>query len=237
MTRTRLNAATAALMFIAALTACEQTSETRTERKFVELGGAASADVRIDMGAGELDLAGGAPGLMEASFTTNIRRWEPRVEYDVFGGKGRLTVKQKRLGGLFLGSSKNQWEIRLGGGVPIDLGVDLGAGESKLDLRGLDLGSLSIDMGVGEMTLDLSGPHARSLRVSIDGGVGHGTIVLPRDVGVKVAVDGGLGSVSADGLNREGRKHIYTNDAWGRSPVSLEIEIDAGIGSIDLRAR
>jgi len=235
MIRTTRKAALAVLTIVAALTACEHVSETRTARESVELGGAASADVLIKMGAGELELAGGAQGLMDASFTTNVRRWEPRVEYDVFGGKGRLSVRQRRSGGLFLGHSKNEWTIRLGGGAPIDLTVDLGAGKSELDLRGLDLSALEIDMGVGEMTLNLSGPLKKSLQVSIDGGIGHGTIVLPRDVGVKVDIDGGLGSVDAHGLNRTGRGHVYTNDAWGRGGVSLEIKIDAGIGSIDLK--
>ncbi len=235
MTRNTRLAALAVLTIVAAVAACEHVSDTRTERKAVDLGGATSAEVRIKMGAGELQLEGGAPGLMDASFTTNVRRWEPRIEYDVFGGKGRLSVAQRRGGGVFLGRSKNEWDIRLGGAVPIDLEVGLGAGESKLDLRGLDLRSLEINMGVGEMKLDLSGVLKQSLRATIDGGVGHGTIVLPRDVGVKVEVDGGLGSIDAHGLTKVGRGHVYTNDAYGRSQITLELKIDAGIGSIDLR--
>jgi len=90
-------------------------------------------------------------------------------------------------------------------------------------------------MGVGEMKLDLSGPLKRSLRATIDGGVGHGTVVLPREIGVKVEIDGGIGSVSARGLNKTGPGHVYTNDAYGRTDISLELKIDAGIGSIDLK--
>ena len=107
MTGHMRSAALAVVALVAAVSACEHVSDTRTERKAVELGGATSAEVRIKMGAGELDLVGGAPGLMEASFTTNIRRWEPRVDYSVFGGKGRLTVEQRRGRGLFLGHTKN----------------------------------------------------------------------------------------------------------------------------------
>lgn len=235
MTGKTRSAALAVLTIVAVVSACEHVSETRTERKAVDLGGATSAEVRVKMGAGELELGGGAPGLMEASFTTNVRRWEPRVDYSVFGGKGRLSVGQRRGGGLFLGHSKNEWTVRLGGAVPIDLEVGLGAGESTLDLRGLDLRSLEINMGVGEMKLDLSGPLKRSLRATIDGGVGHGTVILPREIGVKVEIDGGIGSVSARGLNKTGPGHVYTNDAYGRTDISLELKIDAGIGSIDLK--
>jgi len=237
MTGKTRSAALAVLTIVAAVAACEQPGDTRTERKSVDLAGATSAQVRIRMGAGELALAGGAPGLMEASFTTNVRRWEPRVDYDVFGGKGRLTVEQRRQGGLFLGHSKNNWDISLGGAVPLDLEVGLGAGESRLDLRGLDLRSLEIKMGVGEMKLDLSGPLKQSLRATIDGGVGSGTVILPNTVGVKVEVNGGLGSINANGLTRTGRGHVYTNDAYGRSDLTLELRIEAGIGSIDLKVR
>jgi hypothetical protein len=50
-----------------------------------------------------------------------------------------------------------------------------------------------------------------------------------------VEVEGGIGSVDASFLNKNG--NIYTNDAYGKTPVSLDIRIEAGIGSIDLITR
>jgi len=89
-------------------------------------------------------------------------------------------------------------------------------------------------MGVGEMTLDLRGPWTKDCKVTIDGGVGSGRIYLPTDIGVRVHVDGGLGSIHADGLVKS--EGYYVNDAYGRAPVTLDVRIDAGIGSIELRA-
>ena len=132
-----------------------------------------------------------------------------------------------------MGSSKNEWDVRLNGGIPIKLEVDLGAGESRLDLSDIDLRSLTIDMGVGEMKLDLRGRCEQNLDVSIDGGIGSGTLYLPGDAGVRVRVDGGIGSVHAPGFNKSG--HVYTNDSYGKAPITIDIDIDAGIGSIDLR--
>jgi hypothetical protein len=88
-------------------------------------------------------------------------------------------------------------------------------------------------MGVGEVALDLRGPHASGFPVKIDGGVGSAKLLLPSEVGVQVKVDGGLGSVNPRGLEKRS-KGVYVNDAYGRSPVTIEVDIDAGIGSLDL---
>jgi hypothetical protein len=46
--------------------------ELQTESQTVELGGATSVRVEIDMGAGELDVTGGAAELLEADFAYNV---------------------------------------------------------------------------------------------------------------------------------------------------------------------
>jgi hypothetical protein len=212
---------------------CEETADFTTDTKTVEAAGAEAVEMNIKMGAGELRVSGGARALMEADFTYRTRRQPPEVDYRVTGTRGYLSVRQRRGGGIHIGSSKNEWDIRLNSQIPTVLKVDLGAGETRLDLAEVDLRSLTIDMGVGEMRLDLRGRHERSLEVSIDGGIGSGTIYLPREVGVRVRVDGGIGSVDAHEFRKQG--HVYTNDSYGNSPVTIDINVEAGIGSIDLR--
>ncbi len=214
--------------------ACEPAGETTTETKEVALLGAESAEVAVRMGAGALRLEGGASGLMEASFRINRPSLKPEVDYSVVNGRGILTVRHGRPR-INLGRTVNDWDIRLNSDTSLDLRVELGAGESRLDCRSLKLEGLRVDMGVGETTIDLSGPRAKSLRVDIDGGIGSAIIYLPKEVGVRVNVDKGLGSVNALGLSKSG--HNYTNEAYGRSEVTVEVSIDAGIGSIHLEER
>jgi hypothetical protein len=186
------------------------------------------------MGAGELRLAGASQdALLEAAFRYNRARLRPEIDYRVSGETGILKVGYERRRGLTLGRIRNEWDLKLSQAIPIDLKVKLGAGRSDLDLRGLELTRVDIDMGVGEMNLDLQGPHAKSFDVKIDGGIGSGTIYLPAEVGVRAKVDGGIGSVSARGLLKHGK--VYTNEAYGKSGVTIDIDIDAGIGSLDLR--
>ena len=215
-----------------AFSACDEHGESRTETRTIEAGEAEAVEVDVRMGAGELRLQGGASALMEGRFETNHPHWIPEVDYRVRDRKGELTIRQKRSTGIHLGHTRNEWTVSLNGGLTTGLKVRLGAGQSRLNLRGMAIESLEIQMGVGELDLDLSGPRTKSLSARIDGGVGSGTVRLPRDIGVRVEVDGGIGSVDAHGFNKRG--HTYTNEAYGRTPASIDLSIDAGIGSIDL---
>jgi hypothetical protein len=222
------------LALAALVAACDEPRDVRTETRTVALDGAARADVGLRMGAGELRVRGAdQEPLLEASFEYNRDRNRPEVDYRLSGDKGILQVRHARRRGINFGTTRNRWDLNLSKAVPIDLDIDLGAGKSDIDLRGLKLQHVEIDMGVGEMILDLQGPHEKSFNVKIDGGVGSGKLTLPSEVGVRVKVDGGIGSVNAHGLTKQGG--AYTNEAYGRSPVTIEIDIDAGIGSIDLR--
>ena len=235
MNRPFIKTAFLALLATALLVACDDGPRSvQTETRTVTAGGAKSVEVDLRMGAGELRLAGAAQeALLEASFRFNRERLRPDVDYRISGETGVLRVGARRHSGVHFGNVRNAWDLRLGKSLPVELTLDLGAGESRVDLRGLDLTGVDIDMGVGELTLDLSGPHSRSFRVRVDGGIGSATVYLPADVGVRATAHGGLGSIRFRGLRKEGR--LYTNEAYGKSPVTIDLDVSGGIGSIDLR--
>ncbi len=55
---------------------------------------------------------------------------------------------------------------------------------------------------------------------------------MPRDVGVRVEVEAGPTAISAPDMTQDG--NVYTNAAYGVSPVTLDIRIQAGIGRVNL---
>jgi hypothetical protein len=222
-------------LFLAGLfAACEGPRNMMTETRTVGLDGATRVEIGLKMGAGELHVRGAAQeALLEASFEFNRERNRPVVDYRLVGDKGVLDIRNARNRGVNFGSSRNRWDLALGQTVPLDLDVALGAGRNDLDLRGLKIQRVEINMGVGEMDLDFRGPHASGFPVKIDGGVGSGRIALPSEVGVRVKVSGGLGSIDARGLTKQGG--AYVNDAYGKSAVTIDVEINAGIGSLELR--
>ena len=211
----------------------QQVGEMQRDSRAIQAENAQSVRANLKMGAGELNLTGGADRLMEADFSYNVANWKPKVSYDVSGDTGELVVKQGSGGGVNLGGdARNEWDIRFNDEVLTDLVVQMGAGESDLDLDSLTLTGLDLQMGAGKTTVDLTGDYARDFDASIQGGVGEATVMLPSEVGVWAKAEGGLGKINAEGLQREG--NAYVNDAYGESEVTLRVEVQGGIGEINL---
>ena len=206
--------------------------DLQTESRSVKLGDAKSVRAEIHMGAGEMKLAGGARELLEAEFSYNVARWKPEVEYGVSGGRGLLTIRQPEWSGGPIGHGRYQWDLHFNNQVPLELSVNLGAGKTELTLGSLALSNLDLNMGVGEAVVDLTGDWKNDLAAHIKGGVGKATVRLPRDVGVEVHAKGGIGEVRHGEL----RKHngAYVNEAYGKSPVTLRVSVESGIGEVNL---
>lgn len=205
----------------------------QTESQSVELGGAGSVRVEINFGAGDLEVTGGAEKLLEADFAYNVTELKPEVEYT----EGTLVLSQPESKGLQLdfrgiADFRNEWDLRLNDLVPMDLRLEMGAGTSDLQLAGLSLTGLDITLGAGGSTIDLRGNWAHDLDVGIHAGAGDITVRLPRDVGVRVQVDAAVGTVESPGLKQDGNNYI--NAAYGESETTLQVEIDAGVGQINL---
>jgi hypothetical protein len=212
----------------------QQVGKMQRGSKSVDLKNAQSARAQLKLGAGELHLAGGADQLMEGEFSYNVSEWKPKVSYDVSGEKGELVVKQGSGEDIRLGAdARNEWDISLNDEVPTDLVVQMGAGESDLDLDSLTLTGVDLQLGAGKTTVDLTGDYAKSFDASIQGGVGEATVLLPSEVGVKAKAEGGLGKINAEGLKRVGDS--YVNDAYGESDVNLSVDVQGGIGQINLK--
>jgi hypothetical protein len=211
----------------------QQVGKMQRESKSVDPQNAQSARANLKMGAGELNLTGGADRLMEGDFSYNVADWKPKVSYDMSGDTGELVVRQGGAEGSNLGGqARNEWDIRLNDEVPTDLVVQIGAGESDLDLDSLALTGLNLQMGAGKTTVDLTGDYAQGFDASIQGGVGEATVMLPSGVGVKAKAQGGLGRINAKGLQKVGDS--YVNEAYGESDVILRVDIQGGVGEINL---
>jgi hypothetical protein len=208
-----------------------ETNHRIHDTKPVELLGAKTVSADIQMPAGQLTLTGGNPRLLDADFDYNEEEGKPSVDYNVSGDHGQLDITQEKER-LHFGGTHNTWKLRFGGPEPLDLTLSIGAGQSDLQLRDLNVTRLEVHVGAGQMTLDLGGPRKSNLSADIQGGVGQATIRLPKDVGVRVHASGGIGSVSTDGLTRDGDD--YVNAAYGKTPTSINLTVSGGVGTIVL---
>jgi hypothetical protein len=200
------------------------------ESKSVDAAGAETVRMDIEMPAGELNVSGGAAKLLEADFDYRQVEGEPQISYDHAGKDGRLSITQS--GKPHMGGTENNWRIRLNNDAARELRVEMGAGQGNLDLKGIQLSKLTVEIGAGEINADLRGDWKQDVDVRIEGGVGSATIRLPKSVGVRVHAEGGIGSISVRGLRKE--DDFYVNDAYSKSPVSMNVRAEGGIGEIRL---
>src|SRR5215210_7737029 len=90
----------------------QQGGKIQSESRSIQPQNAQSVGADLKMGAGELNITGGADRLMEGEFSYNVSEWKPKVSYDVSGQEGELIVKQgganegARLGGNPLNEKK-----------------------------------------------------------------------------------------------------------------------------------
>jgi hypothetical protein len=193
--------------------------------------GATSVYTKIEIPAGELTIDGGGTRLLDANFDFSGDMQEPKVDYNVSGTAGRLNITQHENSGIHVGNNHDDWTVRFDD-TPMELDISMGAGEGNLNLQRMDLSFLRIEMGAGEINVNLTGERKRDLKADIQGGVGSATIRLPKDVGVQVHANGGIGSIDTEGLHKEGG--AYVNDAYGKSPVTIRMNIEGGVGEIRL---
>jgi hypothetical protein len=197
----------------------------------VQLNGATAVKANLNFPAGQLNVKGGSSYLLDANFRTDASS-PPRVDYAVDGGHGQLTVKENDADHLYFGNNDNQWDLAFNDAVPLDLTLQMGAGQSNLQVADLNLTRLEVHIGAGQVQLDLTGPRRQDLSADIQGGVGQARIRLPHDVGVRARASGGIGSINVHGLKKEGDQ--YVNDAYGKTATSIDLEVHGGIGEIDL---
>ncbi|TDB37964.1 MAG: hypothetical protein D9V44_07910 [Actinobacteria bacterium] len=198
----------------------------------VTLQGATKVNAQIDMGAGRLDIAAADTDLMKADFGYTDSGWEPEVSYDVSGATGELSVATPRDLRLNFGKDfRYEWTIGLTRDVPLDLAVNMGAGEATLDLAGLDIRDLQVDVGAGDTTIDLSGEWANDLSGDINTGAGALKLRVPENVGVRiVGYKDGVGEYRADGFIQDG--DALVNPAYEDATVKFDLVLRRGVGEV-----
>jgi hypothetical protein len=194
--------------------------------------GAERITAEIQMGAGELSISGGANELLEADFTYNAPALKPQVQFEGSGFRRRLSISHGTPPPA-LGNIRNVWDIRLGGGVPLDLAIRCGAGESRLDFRGVPLRSLEMQLGVGEVKADLRTKLDHDVEVKISGGVGRAEVLVPSE-GVEATAQGGIGNIQVMGLEKDDGR--WKSPKAGKTTGRLKLEVRGGIGEIVIRA-
>jgi hypothetical protein len=198
------------------------------------LDGAGSGSVTLTMGAGELTVRGGAPApvLMEATVFSKAPEWQPELEVTTNGTGRSVSMTEKGHKGKewFAVHSPNTWEIHLSEVVPLNLSVNVGAGDSTLELGSLDLGTLLVNNGAGDTKINLGGYHGGPFRAEIHNGVGDLTLLVPKNSNTRISLHQGVGDVTQSGF--EQHDESYTTAGYNPALPANEILVRQGVGDI-----
>jgi N-terminal domain of toast_rack, DUF2154 len=200
----------------------------------VPLGSAERSKLELDLAAGQLNLNGGAAGLLQGSIEYNVPSWKPEVHTSNIGSSIDVVIKQPEGHGFSGGNHQYNWNLSVSNNVLLDVAINCGAGKQDLKLGDAKLRSVTVHIGAGEVNLDLRGQPTRDYDVAISGGVGHAKVNLPTGVGIWAEAHGGIGHIDVRGLQKNGNH--WENDAYDTAKVNVHVKVEGGIGQIEILA-
>lgn len=195
----------------------------------IDKGKADHANIELNIGIGELNLRSGTEKLLDGRFEFNVPDWKPKVNNSANGSHATVVIQQPN-DTHSLSNPHNVWNIQLNDQVVMNLVLNCGAGQARLDLGDLNLRGVNIRMGAGQVDLNLEGHPSRDYDVNISGGVGQATVRLPHDVGIRAEAHGGLGSITVSGLEK--KDGAWENNLYDNAKVNVHLKVEGGIGEI-----
>lgn len=190
-------------------------------------------DVRIRYGAGSLEVRSTDDPVL---FAMHLRYDEEAVapvhRYDA--ADRRLTLglgdASHRLGRHAKGNAKGELRLALSRQVPMNLDVEVGAAEARLDLGGLALEELKIETGASDSRVTFAQPNrVRMRRLDVSAGAANFRLTdLANARAEEIRIRSGVGNVDVDfGGPVAGTVRVETEMAFGR--VLLVVPRDAGV--------
>ena len=206
------------------------------ERLSFPLLQARRAKVRLSPGVGVIHLAGAAAqaDLLSGTTWTGAGLTLAR-EFNNQGDVSTLNLRAEGSGAFFPvtgPTGQPSWDVRLTPAIPIDLEVDLGVGQSVLDLRGVQLSALNVDQAIGQLVVQL--PRNADLQADISLAIGETIVVISPGVGARLHLSTGIAARSVpSSYTREGDTYTSPNYATATDKVNLNVSV--AIGNLSVR--
>ena len=192
----------AALLVVVVSTASEaQTWRTLDDSR--QLRDTSEHHIKVRYSAGRFTMRPTSePVLFSMQLRYDDERTRPVHEYDPVARSVTLGVDGQNIRLARHFNDKNSGEMRLGlsNAVPLDLDLELGATQARVDAGGLALNNLRVETGAADAVLDFSAPNRSRMR-HLDVNLGAASFAITNLGNANVSairVDGGVGSVDLD---------------------------------------
>ena len=188
--------------------------------------------VRVQYGAGRVEVRGSAdPLLYNMHLRYDQRRGAPVHRYDAAARTAVLGL-ETRDGAQRFGDRDDSGELRLvlPTNAPLDLDLQLGGTESRLELGGLTLRSLRLECGATDANVTFSQPNRTQMSdLTIDVGAADLLAVNLADANAdQIRVHGGVGVVDLD-FGGSWTRDLALDTRLGVGKLILRVPADVGI--------
>jgi hypothetical protein len=180
-----------------------------------------STRLLLSFGAGEMYLSPGADDrLVEGTATYNLRDFKPEVSQT--GSEVRIRQGDYEFGTApTLRNLKNVWDLQLGD-APMDLAIQAGAYQGRMELGGLALTGLTVEDGAADVELSFSSPNRAEMSV------------FRYQTGASSVTLEGLANANFNTLIFDSGAGDYTLDFSGDLQRDAIVTIDSGLSNVTL---
>lgn len=152
------------------------------------LQGASRAEVRIIPGVASLKIGPSSKDETLISGTIPVSSLNQRIqqEFSKEGDLARIILESTGMQVFIPTSQRNSsvWDVNITRSAPIDLQIEMAAGDSSLKLSGMDFSNLDYQMALGQVKIIL--PDKGNFPAKISGAIGQIIISVPEEIGLQV---------------------------------------------------
>lgn len=200
------------------------------ETLVIPLEDADEARIKVRYGAGQLFIHGdaGVGELLNGTFSGGLER-----EIHREGQRLHVVLRSPR-GEWPWTPGARDWAVGLNDAIPLSLDVEVGASDTCLDLTGLRVTELCLRAGASSTEVRLPA-HAGHTRASIKAGASSLSLLIPKGVAAHIQAKGGLAAITVDRARFPQAGGIYRSPDFETAENRVEIEVETGVGSVDIR--
>ncbi|MCI0474954.1 MAG: cell wall-active antibiotics response protein [Anaerolineales bacterium] len=200
------------------------------------LGEISSATIDLNIGVATANvtaLGTDTADLMKGTFR-HAEGMQIGKTFNMIGSEGRLALRETGTSSWMpFGTGEARWDLALNPTIPIALRINGGIGRAELDLTALTITALNVDAGVG--TIRVNAPQTGSVTMRLKGGVGDVRVMIPSGVAARIRVDKGLGALRVNEARFPKSGNAYQSADFATAPNKVDIEVDGGVGSVEIR--
>lgn len=205
------------------------------EHVSIPLEGASEAEIRFNHGAGRIVVNSGSLGgdLLSGTFTGGV---DKQITHNGPALSAALSMPTGNLGVAIPGVDFRGfiWNLSLNRDIPLRLSFSTGAGESTIDLSDTQVKELRVETGASSTRVTLPA-RAGITRVIAKAGMASLDFTVPQGVAARIQLDTGMSSHKIDTNRFPQIGAFYQSPDFDNAANKVEIEIEAGMGGIEIR--